>query len=313
MNSDISKKILVISGPTASGKSYLANELINQRHAVIINADSMQVYKELPILSAQPNSQDDYDNYKLYSYLNFHENCSAGIWLKAADKIIKEAFKSNKLPVIVGGTGLYLKALLEGIVEIPEVTSDVKKQVQEKFLEIGKEKFHEKLTVVDPVSAKKIHRNDAYRMQRAMEVYMQTGKSITSFKSSGSSYEAVHISIALDRKTLYQNCDLRFKKMLNIGAEEEVRSLLKKIKERPGKYNVENTLGYRSLVSYFMGKISLEEAILEASQATRNYAKRQCTWYKNQFPNKILLSCTSTVHEIKKKFLKVLEQQISFT
>jgi tRNA dimethylallyltransferase len=313
MNSDTSKKILVISGPTASGKSYLANELKNQRHAVIINADSMQVYKELPILSAQPNSQDDCDNYKLYSFLNFYENCSAGIWLKAADKIIKEAFESNKLPIIVGGTGLYLKALLEGIVNIPEVTNDVKKKVQEKFLEIGKEKFHEKLTVVDPVSAKKIHRNDAYRMQRAMEVYMQTGKSIASFKGSGSPYNAVHISIALDRKTLYQNCDLRFKKMLNIGAEEEVRSLLKKTKEQPGKYNVENTLGYRSLVSYFMDKISLEEAILEASQATRNYAKRQCTWYNNQFPNKILLSCTSTVHEIKKKFLKVVEQQISFT
>ena len=310
MSTNTSKKILVISGPTASGKSYLAEEFIKQRPAVIINADSMQVYRELPILSAQPEGRENCDIYKLYSFLNFYENCSVGLWLKAADKIIKVAFKSNKIPIIVGGTGFYLKALIEGLVDIPEITSDIKQQIQKKFLEIGKEKFYKKLSEVDPAATKKIHKNDSYRMQRAMEVYLQTGKSINSFKNSKGDYIPIHISIAPQREILYQNCDLRFKKMLESGAEEEVRCLSNKIKERPGKYNIENTYGYKNIVSHLIGKISLEEAILKATQATRNYAKRQCTWYNNQFPNKILLPYSKTVLEIKEKFLKTAGSQL---
>jgi len=306
------RKILVVSGPTASGKSYLAEELLKKnQNAIILNADSMQVYKDLPILSAQPcitrkhskisNSQP----YKVYGFLDFYENCSVGKWLKVADETIKETLNSNKLPVIIGGTGLYLKALLEGITEIPDIAEHVKKQTQEKFLQLGKDKFYEMLAAADPVSANKIHCNDSYRMQRAMAVYTQTGQSITSFKGSGCFYEAVHISVSPERSVLYQNCDLRFKAMLKAGAEQEVKMLFEKIQTRPGQYNIENTLGYRSLVSYLNGKLSLEEAILETSQATRNYAKRQCTWFNNQFPNKISLPYTSKVSEIKEEFLRL--------
>jgi tRNA dimethylallyltransferase len=311
MDSNASQKLLVISGPTASGKSYLAEELLKRySNVVVINADSMQVYKDLPILSAQPNDVANNYRYALYSFLNFDEHCSAGLWLKAAEDVINRLFLSSKQPVVVGGTGLYLKALLEGLADIPDISGEVKKQTQEQFLKLGKEKFYELLTSIDPKAAGKIHKNDSYRMQRALEVYMQTGRSIDSFKSSGSSYKAVLISIAPDRETLYKHCNLRFEEMLKAGAEQEARLLFEKIKAQPGKYNIENTLGYRSLASYFLGNISLKDAIAEASQATRNYAKRQCTWFNNQFPNKISLAYSLEVEEIKERFLKTVEQQL---
>jgi tRNA dimethylallyltransferase len=305
------KKLLVISGPTASGKSYLAEELLKRYpNIVVINADSMQVYKDLPILSAQAGDVANNASYALYSFLNFDEHCSAGLWLKAAENVIEDLFRSGKQPVVVGGTGLYLKALLEGLADIPDISNEIKKETQEKFLNLGKEKFYELLTSLDPTAAGKIHKNDSYRMQRALEVYMQTGKSIDSFKSSGSSYEAFHISIAPNRDTLYKHCNARFEEMLKSGAEQEARLLFEKIKAQPGKYNIENTLGYRSLASYFIGQLTLEEAILEASQATRNYAKRQCTWFNNQFSNKTSLAYLSEVEEIKESFLKTVEQQL---
>jgi tRNA dimethylallyltransferase len=357
-------KILVISGPTASGKSHLADKLLERsKNALVLNADSMQVYKDLPILSAQPpsvisllpssrrrpgpstakippkgrqfinedhsvgslvvlgpgirrddgviGSDDDIEiqRYKLYSFLNFYENCSAGIWLKEADKLIKEAFKLGMQPVIVGGTGLYLKALLDGIIEIPDIPNNVKERVQDQFATLGKEKFYELLSSLDPISAAKIHKNDSYRMQRAMEVYSQTGQSITSFQTLGPNYDAVHISVDPARETLYRNCDLRFQTMLKDGAEQETEGLFNKIKARPGKYNIENTLGYRSLVSHIIGQLSLENAILEANQATRNYAKRQCTWFKNQFKDKISLQYAETITEIETKFLEIVTRE----
>jgi tRNA dimethylallyltransferase len=310
----MNKKILVITGPTASGKSYLAEELLlRSNRFVVINADSMQVYEELPILSAQPTLQEGNELYRLYGFLKFYENCSVGLWLKHAKQAIEETFESGNQPVVVGGTGMYLKALLEGIMEVPDILSDAKGQVQEKFLRLGKEKFYEILASLDPLAARRIHKNDTYRMQRAMEVYVQTGRSISSFKASAPSYKAFHISIEPDRETLYRNCDSRFEEMLKSGAAEEVKLLFEKIKAQPGKYNIENTLGYRALSSYLSGELSLEDATLKTNQATRNYAKRQCTWLNNQFKNKTSIPYSSNMTEIKEKFLDLVSQRFKFS
>ncbi|NRA74078.1 MAG: tRNA (adenosine(37)-N6)-dimethylallyltransferase MiaA [Rickettsiales bacterium] len=305
------KKVLVISGPTASGKSYLAEQLLEcDLSGVIVNADSMQVYKDLPILSGQPNIQVNPSIYRLYSFLDFDQNCSVGLWQEHAHKVINKAFEEKILPIVVGGTGLYIKALIEGIANIPDISSKLYEDVQKQFLKLGKEKFYAQLNSVDPVSAKKIHSSDSYRMQRAMAVYMQTGRSISDFKASKPSYIVAHVSILPKREVLYNNCDLRFRKMMDLGAEHEVKLLFGKIKNKSGRYNIENTLGYRDIVSYLKKDLSLEEAILRASQMTRNYAKRQYTWFKNQFPNKITLSYDTDVKEVKEKFFQVIKRYL---
>jgi len=308
MNTNISNTVLVISGPTASGKSYLA-ELLIQKYpsSVILNADSMQVYKDLPILSNQPDIHTESEIYKLYGFLDFDKNCSAGFWQETANDVIEQSFKEKKLPIIVGGTGLYIRVLLEGIADIPDIKSDIRQHVQERFLMLGKEKFYAQLSSIDPISARRIHSNDSYRMQRAMEVYIQTGKSIADFKNSKSLYDALHISILPNRDKLYQNCNVRLQAMLDAGAIYEVESLFKKIRKKPNKYNIENTLGYRNIVSYLKNEINLDEAITQAAQATRNYAKRQYTWFKNQLPNKTILSYDSDIKEIQENFLKMVK------
>ena len=309
---EFNKKVFVISGPTASGKSYLAEELLKQNiPAVILNADSMQIYKDLPILSGQPDIQGEYHKYQLYNFLEFDENYSVGLWHKAIHKAIQGVFEKNKVPVVIGGTGLYIKALLEGIPDIPEIAKGVKGYVRKQFLELGKARFYAKLASVDIVAAKNINSNDTYRMQRAMEVYLQTGDSIRNFKNSGHAHVMIHISLMTKRKKLYEKCDLRFKEMLKAGAKEEVKLLFEKLQGLPGTYNIKNTLGYRSIVSYLIGELSFEEIFTQVCQATRNYAKRQCTWFKNQFPNKILLPYASDINEIKEKFLKIVDQQLS--
>ena len=312
MDHSIFNKILVITGPTASGKSYLAEQLLNSySSAAVVNADSMQVYKDLPILSGQPDIQEKPDSYELYGFLDFYENCSVGIWLDHAHKVIKKIFKKEKLPVIVGGTGLYIKALFEGIANIPDIENDIYKNVQKEFQKLGKESFHAQLNIVDPVSAKNIHQNDTYRMQRAMAVYKQTGRSINEFRASiYPYYDVVHISILPNRDTLYGNCNSRFRKMLDNGAEQEAELLFKKIQDRPSKYNIENTFGYRNIVACLKGEIDLERAIIKATQATRNYAKRQYTWFNNQFSNKIILSYDSEIKEIQQKFFDVIYDKI---
>ena len=243
--------------------------------------------------------------------MEFDKNYSVGLWHKAAHKVIQRTFDEGKIPVIVGGTGLYIKALLEGIPDIPEIAKDVKGYVRKQFLELGKARFYAKLASVDVAAAKGINVNDTYRMQRAMEVYLQTGDSIRNFKNSGYAPLAVHISLMTERKRLYKQCDLRFEEMLKAGAEEEVKLLFEKLQALSGIYNIKNTLGYKDIVSYLIGELSFEEAVAQICKATRNYAKRQCTWFNNQFPNKILLSYTSNVSEVKEEFLKIVDQELS--
>lgn len=283
-------KIIVLSGPTACGKSLLAEHLhLAFPDTVIVNADSMQVYKELQILSAQPTNITQ-NKYALYSILNFDEHCSVGLWTNLAQKEINRIYSVGKIPIITGGSGLYIKALVDGIGNIPSITQEVKEFVRDKFSSLGKAAFHKELMSLDKTLEGKVHANDTYRMQRAMQVFHQTGKSITSFVTVKSNYDYLHIFLNPDRKILYQNCNTRFAEMLQKGAIEETKTLFEKLQNSNHQnYNIANTLGYKSLVQYISDNLSLTQATAQAQQLTRNYAKRQVTWFKNKFQNKIEL------------------------
>ena len=280
-------RLIIISGPTASGKSYLA-DLVSQKYgSVIINADSMQVYKELPILTAQP--QEKTSQYVLYGILDYKSHFSAGKWIDLATEMINEAMAVDKTAIVVGGTGLYLKSLLYGIVSIPDIDPAIRQKARSLFKEIGKSKFYKLLGDKDPQSVKVVHANDSQRMMRAMEVFEQTGKSITSFKGSEEKpryKDYTHTCLFPDREFLYQNCNSRFKSMLNDGAIEEVETLKQQMKGDDKDYMIKKAIGFREISDYLDGDLSLEESIDKASQATRNYAKRQLTWFRNQMPDK---------------------------
>jgi tRNA dimethylallyltransferase len=280
-------RLIIISGPTASGKSYLA-DITSQKHdSVIINADSMQIYKELPILTAQPQKKTE--KYTLYGILDYRTHCSAGKWVELATKKIDETIAADKRAIVVGGTGLYLKSLLYGIVNIPDIDPEIRQKVRNLLKEIGKEKFYKLLNDKDSQATKTIHANDSQRMMRAMEVLEQTGKSITSFKGSENAVrykDYTHICLFPDREFLYQNCNSRFKSMLASGAIDEVKSLKRQINRDNKDYMLKKAIGFREISDYLDGNFSLEEATEKASQATRNYAKRQLTWFRNQMPDK---------------------------
>ncbi len=280
-------KILVISGATASGKSALALENAwknnGAKESIIINADAMQQYSELPILSAQPTKADQkLAPHFLYSVLKHNENSSVMAWLNLAVGQINLALQNNQLPIVVGGTGLYISKLVDGINEVPPIEDLVKKEVRNLpredllkiLIELGEP---EELT----------HKLDKQRLSRRLEVLKQTGKTLSWWQNQPNKtfYPKEyfqHINIELPRDQLYSNCNLRLKIMFENGAVEEVENL---VKQSPASDSLATkTIGYEEIKDYLAGKISKEQAIEIASKKTRNYAKRQLTWFRNQFP-----------------------------
>lgn len=281
-------KIVVISGPTASGKSQLAASLLRYFPGVIINADAIQVYDALPILTAQPVERFDLAH-KLYGFLDPEEKCSAALWLTHAKAAIEQTHATHKIPIIVGGTGLYLKTLLYGISAIPDIESSTKKLVQDEIAAIGFDHFYQELSKQDPYVAS-LHQNDHYRITRAAEVFKQTGNSITEFhcKDASSLYRCLHLNLQPEREVLYSACNKRFANMLASGAIDEVKAF-NQHKSEEG-LAVEKAIGYRQISDFLADKISLTEAAEITQQLTRNYAKRQYTWFRHQMPDKTALS-----------------------
>lgn len=281
--------LVVISGPTASGKSHLADWVHGKFSAKIINADSIQIYDALPILTAQPEDlKNTGHKYSLYATFQYDNKCTVAKWVELAIKEITETISSKKIPILVGGTGLYIKALLEGMVNIPDVDESIRDQIRSMFYTMGKEKFYTSLLERDPGVAAKVHANDTTRMIRAMEVFEQTGKSILSFKAEKKKLydgQVLHLSLCPERETLYQWCEERFDKMLKVGAVEEVAEFGRATNalDRDFKYPVEYALGYSEISKYINGRMSLDDAKVLAKQKTRNYAKRQMTWFRHQF------------------------------
>lgn len=280
--------LYLIAGPTASGKSARALELAAKTNGVIINSDAMQVYSGVPILTAQPDElAKKAVPHELYGTVPPTENSSAGHWADLAAVAIENAISGGRAPIIVGGTGLYFKALLEGLADIPRIPDDVRAEINALYDKLGSELFRSQLCKIDPGSARHIKPNDRQRLVRAYEVASHTGKTLGEWHRTKhkqgieNRYCVKRILLLPPRDELYAACDGRFLKMMGSGALDEVRFLLSK-KINP-ELPVMKILGVRELSAYVKKRISLDEAISKAQQSTRNYAKRQITWFKNQW------------------------------
>ena len=282
---DLKSKIILISGPTASGKSNFAISLAKKINGEIINADSMQVYKELRILTARPK-QKDYQKIKhhLYGFLNVKKNFSTGQWLKLCQKKIKEIQSRNKIPILVGGTGLYFKALTDGLVKIPNIPLKVRNKIRNLQKKLGQKKFYSKLLKLDPNIKGKIIETDAQRSIRAYEVKYHTKKSLYDwFKNTKSKFQDdVFFKIYIDypRPKLIERISSRSEQMLKDGAINEVKRFLKlKIKKDNSSNKV---IGIAEIKEYLENKLDLKEVHEKISIKTRQYAKRQSTWARGQ-------------------------------
>jgi tRNA dimethylallyltransferase len=290
------KPVLVVAGPTASGKSALAARLAREFGGVVINADSMQVYRDLPILTAQPSAAAQAAvPHRLYGFLALDDVCSADRWATLARQEIDAAHKAGNLPTLCGGTGLYLRALMQGFSPIPDVPDDVRQAARDLLAEIGSAALRERLAASDPVSAARLHANDRQRIARAWEVLQATGRPISAWQEMSpvapGNLRFLSFVLLPERTALYRACDQRFLAMLNVGALEEVRRALALYPDlyRPDRTPPEGgakALGFWGLARHaWEGSAVLEETVAAAQQQTRNYAKRQGTWFRNQMPN----------------------------
>ena len=278
---DLKSKIILISGPTASGKSNFSIKLAKKINGEIINADSMQVYKELKILSARPNPKD-YQKIKhhLYGFHSVKKNFSTGDWLKIAIKKVKEIKKRKKIPIFVGGTGLYFKALTDGLVSIPNIPIRYRNNIRDLQKKLGQKKFYQKLLKLDPKSKDKINPTDTQRSIRAYEVKQFTKKSLHEWFENTKSYfnkdDFFKIYIDYPREELIQRIGKRVEKMIKHGAVKEVRKFIK-LKVRKDK-SVNKAIGINEIKEYLKEKKDLTDVIEKISIKTRQYAKKQSTW-----------------------------------
>ena len=278
---DLKSKIILISGPTASGKSNFAVKLAKKINGEIINADSMQVYKELKILSARPNLKDYQKiRHHLYGFHNVKNNFSTGDWLKLTIKKINEIKKRKHIPILVGGTGLYYKALTEGLVRIPNIPVRFRNKIRSLHKELGQKSFYKKLLKLDPTSKNKINSSDAQRSIRAYEVKAFTNKSLHDWFKNTKSYfkneDFLKIYIDFPRQELIKRINLRTEKMLKSGAIEEVKRFIK-LKVRRDK-SVNKAIGIDEIKKYLNNEKNFSEIKENISIKTRQYAKRQSTW-----------------------------------
>ena len=278
---DLKSKIILIYGPTASGKSNFAIKLAKKIKGEIINADSMQVYKELKILSARPLLKD-YKNIKhhLYGFQNVKKNFSSGNWLKLVNKKILDIRKRKKIPILVGGTGLYFKAITEGLVNIPNIPVRIRSKIRFLHKKLGVKKFFSKLIKLDPVSKNYVKPTDTQRVIRAYEVKLFTKRSIYDwFKSTRSNYENddfFKIYIDFPRTELIRRISDRTADMIKKGAISEVKKFIRL--KVPRTKTASNAIGIAEIREYLEKKIEISEVIEKISIKTRQYAKRQSTW-----------------------------------
>lgn len=284
------KTVYIIAGPTASGKSARALELACAHNGVVINADSLQIYQDLPILSAIPDAQEMGDiPHKLYGFLTPEQACSAQKWRELAEIEIRACISAGQTPIICGGTGLYITTLTRGLSHIPDVDGDIRARFIAKAERDGAPALHVYLTEHDPKAAARLHPNDTQRLIRACEVFEGTGKPISYWQDQprsgameGVNFEAEIVMPARD--VLYQRCNKRFELMTQNGVLDEVAALDARIKsgEIATDAAITRTLGFKELQDYLRGVTSLEDAITLAQIQTRQYAKRQTTFFRNQ-------------------------------
>ena len=294
---DKKSKIILISGPTASGKSNFAIKVAKKINGEIINADSMQVYKKLKILTARPNKKEQKNiKHHMYGTIDLNKKFSTGQWLKAAIKKIKEIKKRKKIPVLVGGTGLYFQSLVDGLVKIPGIPLKFRNKIRLMQKKEGQKKFYKKLLKIDPMIKNKFDPNDSQRTIRAFEIKSYTKISMYEWlnktKSEFKDEEFIKLYIDFKREDLNKRISLRSIKMMKEGAINEVKKFIKlKIKK---DLSVNRVIGIDELTQYLEEKINFDQAKELITIKTRQYAKRQATWARSRMtswkkinPNKI--------------------------
>ena len=282
--------LIVIAGPTAVGKSNIALQLAKKINGVILNADSVQVYKDLEILSARPNLKImKLIPHYLYGFVDSSINFSVADWLSKLKQKLIDIKKNKQIPILVGGSGLYLNAAINGLAPIPVISQNIKDRSLLILNEIGIDKFRDLIYEIDPIFSNKI--NDKHRLLRAHSVFLQTNKNLTfwhSQKREGMVSNTISsFLISVNRELLYKNCDARFNQMLVNGGLAEVEEIRNKNINR--SLPIMKSLGVKWLLSYLDGQLNYEDAVRLSMRDTRNYAKRQLTWFKhNYIPKKII-------------------------
>lgn len=276
------RPVVLIAGPTASGKSQLALSIAERFDGAVINADSMQVYRELRILTARPDEADiSRAPHFLYGELTAADPCSAARWRSMAIETVAAA--AGRLPLLVGGTGLYFRAFVEGMADMPQVPAAVRRAARARREELGPEAFHAELSRRDPALGHRLAPGDTQRVLRAWEVAEATGRPLSEWQDAASiPFAGRVIALVLDppRSALYAACDARVPRMVAEGALEEVAALsgLDLDPALPAM----RALGVREFSAHLRGELSLEDAVAAVQQATRRYAKRQTTWFRHQ-------------------------------
>ncbi len=302
------KKVVLLAGPTASGKSKLALKLAQNLNGEIINADSMQIYKEFSVLSSRPSKSDIKKvKHHLYGIFSVKKFFSTGEWLVLAKKKINQCIKKKKLPILVGGTGLYFNAITKGISKIPHINSKLRNNIRNLHNEIGQKNFYEKLILIDPISKNMISPTDTQRTLRAYEVKIFTNKSIykwiSNTKSDFLDFDIRKIFIDVPKNTLLRNIYLRTKLMFKKGCVEEVRNFLKLGIDKSLSSN--KIIGVREIEEYLDGSISMEEVFDIVNIRTRQYAKRQFTWARGHMKSWNMIYSSDSNNLFKKAINKI--------
>lgn len=280
------KKAIIICGPTASGKTSFAHQLAYKNNGEIVNADSMQLYKQLPIITASPEQKLKAElPYHLYNFQDINKELSATKYVGMAADVIQKISENVRLPIAVGGSGMYISMLTNGYSKIPDIDINIRLNARSLHKEVGMESFFAELKKLDPEVAKILNVSDTQRTIRAYEVIKQTGKSILDFQKEEnykplSDFRFKIILLLPERSFLYETCNQRLKKLFDLGGVEEVELAYKTFGEI--QTTAMKALGVYEIIQYIKGKISLSHAMELASAKTRQYAKRQTTWFKNQ-------------------------------
>jgi tRNA dimethylallyltransferase len=280
--------VVLIGGATASGKSALALEMAAAAGGEIVNADSMQVYADLRVLTARPRAEEEaVAPHHLFGVADGAEVWSVGRWLRAAQAILSEISGRGRTAIVVGGTGLYLRALTQGLADIPSVPADTRAETQARFDHLGEDAFRRELAKVDPAAAARIAPGDRQRLTRALEVHAATGKALSQWQDEAAATSLGRtwrgFVVEPPREELYRRCDARLIAMAENGALEEVRKLV--ARDLAPASPLLRALGVAPFAAHLRGEMTLAEAIARAQIDTRRYAKRQLTWFRNQAPD----------------------------
>ncbi|MBV0899278.1 MAG: tRNA (adenosine(37)-N6)-dimethylallyltransferase MiaA [Wolbachia endosymbiont of Fragariocoptes setiger] len=283
--------IPIITGITSSGKSKLCDRLVeNYNNVRIINCDSKQIYKEIPIITDQPQKQIEF--YRLYGYVSVQDNYSVGLWLNDLKNAIERVRQNGQIPIITGGSGLYINSLIKGLSSIPQISQKVREHVSNLRKNLSKDEFYKLVLSYDSEVHNRISFNDSHRLSRALEVIIETGKSIFLWQKNRNSplLKSCKVYVILpSREYIYRKINLRFINMIENGVLDEVENLL--------RMNLNENLpamkahGVPEIIKYLNNEITLTEAIEVAQANTRHYAKRQYTWFKNQFSDAEVINC----------------------